>query len=336
MNHRPHAALALLPLVLAALVATETPAREGAPARDSIRIVQLLRSDAGLLRRYPDALPSLLRHMNEETGAKFDTDPLFIETLTDERLFQHPILYLNCDEQPNLALPEEEKQALRQYLDRGGFLYLDAGIKASFLGADLGHSYAAWEERPEIKELFAGIYPEKVFVPLPRDHDLFRCFYKGLPDNNDLKIQADQKKLPETVLTFVEREKWPQGTYSFVGMRVKDRLAILASPICAMGWGKDEFGAWIPPISFRIRESAEGFDENLKLASFTGGTYEVKREDGLNDVIYSEPGQRPLWVREPTGKWRIFKYYSGEEISNYAHAFYTRIGCNVFLYALTN
>ena len=33
-------------------------------------------------------------------------------------------------------------------MELGGFVYLDAGIKASFLGADLGHSYAAWEERP--------------------------------------------------------------------------------------------------------------------------------------------------------------------------------------------
>ena len=53
-------------------------------------------------------------------------------------------------------------------------------------------------------------------------------------------------------------------------------------------------------------------------------------------MIYSEPGQRPVWVQEPTGRWRIFKYYSGEEISNYAHAFYSRLGMNVFLYALLN
>ena len=320
---------------LASLFFQFVPLEAEPPARDAIRIVQLLRNQ-GVLRRYPDALPSLLRHMNEETTARFDTDPLFIQTLEDEQLPKHPILYLNCDEQPSLDYSDAEKQALREYLERGGFLYLDAGVKASFLGADLGHSYAAWEERPEVKELFASIFPEEVFVPLPRDHELFRCFYKGLPDNKDLKIQASQKKLPETVLTFVEREKWPQGTYSFIGLRVKGRLAVLASPICAMGWGKDEFGTWIPPISFRIRESAEGFDEKLKLASFKGGTFEVKREDGLKDILYSESGKRPLWVQEPTGRWRIFKYYSGEEISNFAHAFYTRLGVNVFMYALTN
>lgn len=299
----------------------------------SVRIVQLVRQENSS-QRYPDALPSLLKMMNEQTNGRFDTDPLFINRLTDERLMENPILYINCDEQPNLEFPLEERDALRRYMEQGGFVYLDAGIKASFLGADLGHSYAAWEERPEVKDLFSLIYPEKTFIPLARDHDLFRTFFRGLPKNADLKIQSTQKRLPETVLSFVEREKWPQATYSFVGIKVKGRLACVASPICAMGWGRDEFGAWIPPIAFRIRESAENFDQNLKLASFSGGTFEVTREDGLKDVIYSENGQRPLWVQEPNGKWRIFKYYSGEEISNYAHAFYSRLGMNVFLYAL--
>jgi hypothetical protein len=301
----------------------------------SVRIIQLLRQENSV-RRYPDALPSLLKMLNEQSSARFDTDPLFINNLTDERLFENPILYINCDEQPNLEFPVEERDALRRYLELGGFLYLDAGIKASFLGADLGHSYAAWEERPEVRDLFAQVFPEKTFIPLSRDHDIFRTFFSGLPKNEDLKIQESQKRLPETVLTFVEREKWPQATYSFVGLKVNGRLACVASPICAMGWGRDEYGAWIPPISFRIRESAENFDENLEVASFSGDTYEVTREDGLKDIIYSESGQRPAWVQEPNGKWRIFKYYSGEEISNYAHAFYSRLGMNVFLYALLN
>ena len=300
-----------------------------------VRVLQLMRVENGT-RRYADALPSLLKMLNEQTSGRFDVDPLYISELTDEQLFENPILYINCDDQPNLEFPQEEKDALRRYMEQGGFVYLDAGIKASFLGRDLGHSYAAWEERPEVRELFSQVYPEKSFLPLPRNHEIFRTFFKGLPKNEDLKIKQDQKRLPETVLTFVEQEKWPQGTYSFVGLKVKGRLACVASPICAMGWGKDEFGAWIPPISFRIRESAENFDQELKLASFVGNTYEVTREDGLKDVIYSVEGQRPLWVQEPNGRWRIFKYYTGEEISNYAHAFYARLGMNVFLYAFLN
>ena len=76
--------------------------------------------------------------MNEQTWAKFDTDPLYISELTDEQLFENPILYINCDDQTNLEFTAEENQALRRYMELGGFVYLDAGIKASFLGADLG------------------------------------------------------------------------------------------------------------------------------------------------------------------------------------------------------
>ena len=190
--------------------------------------------------------------MNEQTNARFDTDPLFISSLTDERLLENPILYVNCDEQPNLEFSLEERESLRLYMEQGGFVYLDAGIKASFLGADLGHSYAAWEERPEVKELFAGGFSRKSLCSTSQKSRPFPDFFKGLPKNEYLKIEENQKRLPDTVLKFVEQEKWPQGTYSFVGMKVKGRLACVASPICAMGWGKDEFGAWIPPISFRI------------------------------------------------------------------------------------
>ena len=325
----------LLGLISGVSAAVGSDEWSGSSDLASIRVMQF-RRDGGNRIRYPDALPSLLELMNEQARVGFDPDPLFIDTLTDGRLFDNPILYLNCDELPNFDFSPEENEALRRYLKLGGFLYLDAGIKASFLGADMGHSYAAWEERPEVREWFAQLFPESLFSPLPRNHEIFRTFYKGLPDNEYLRLEENQKRLPDTVLTFVEQEKWPQATYSFVGMKVNGRLACVASPICAMGWGRDEFGSWVPPISFRIRESAEDFDETLKLASFQGKTYEVTREDGLKDIIYTIPGKRPLWVREPTERWRIFKYYSGEEISDYAHSFYARLGMNVFLYALLN
>jgi len=233
----------------------------------AVRIMQLRRDGFSRIR-YPDALPSLLELMNERSSAQFDPDPLFIESLMDERLFENPILYINCDELPNFEFSSEENEALRRYMELGGFVYLDAGIKASFLGTDLGHSYAAWEERDEVRSWFAEFMEDQTFIPLPRNHEIFRTFYKGLPDNEYLRLEEDQKRLPDTVLEFVEQEKWPQGTYSLVGMKIKDRLACVASPICAMGWGRDEFGAWIPPISFRIRESAEDFDETLQVASF--------------------------------------------------------------------
>ena len=74
----------------------------------SVRVVQLVRQE-NTTRRYPDALPSLLKMLNEQSTARFDIDPLFITNLTDERLLENPILYVNCDEQPNLEFsPKRE------------------------------------------------------------------------------------------------------------------------------------------------------------------------------------------------------------------------------------
>jgi len=289
---------------------------------DAIRVIQLVKSDT-LSRRYPDALPSLLRELNEKANVKFDTQPLMVNSLTQEALQENALLYINFDDKPDLTLSEEEIQNLRTFLNSGGFCYIDAGIKAEFIGANRGHSFANWTVRPEVGALFEKIYPEKTFRPLSREHPIFRCFYQGLPNGEDL---------PESIRDFVENEKWPQGTYSFLGLHVEDRLSVLVTPIIAMGWGKDETGNWISPISFRIREEAE--DARLQSASYSGPKFEASREDGLNDIIYSQVGQLPGWVEEPNGRWRIFRYHSGNEISEYANSFYTRLGVNIFVYAL--
>ena len=79
---------------------------------NGLRVMQLMKNINGS-QRYPDALSSLLKMMNEQTWAKFDTDPLYISELTDEQLFENPILYINCDDQTNLEFTAEENQALR-------------------------------------------------------------------------------------------------------------------------------------------------------------------------------------------------------------------------------
>ena len=143
-----------------------------------------------------------------------------------------------------------------------------------------------------------------------------------------LRSRLLKKDLPATVLTFVEQEKWPSGHLFFRRYESEGETCLcVASPICAMGWGRDEFGNWIHlPSHFRIRESAENFDENLKLASFTGGTFEVIREDGLKDIIYSEPGQRPATgYRNPLAGGGFSNIIQEREISNYAHSFYARL-----------
>lgn len=281
-------------------------------------------------RNYPLALISLVKQLNKATGFEIDEQPAILKDFADPTLFNYPVLYINYADRPKWQFSAAEEENLRLYLQQGGFIFIDAGINAEFLRqskkAGQHHSFANWEITPEVGEAFARIFPEESFQPLKRNHPIYGNFYKGLPD---------PQLLPDTVRDFVIEEKWPDGTYSLVGLEVNDRLAVLASPILAMGWETDEFGHFAGNISMRIRESADHLDQHLKNALNSGDKYQTVREDGQKDEIFCQ-GAHPAWVHEANGNWRVFKYYSGEEISNYVHRFYTRLGINIFIYSMTH
>ena len=186
------------------------------------------------------------------------------------------------------------------------------------------HSFAEWQVSEEIADTFATIFPQNSFRTIGRAHPLFRAYYTGLPEPD---------VLPETVKDFVINEKWPQGTYAAMGLYENGRLAVLATPILAMGWGKNEVDQWNTFIGFRIRESAEGLSSRLSEAAYSGIRFEVTREDRQKDIIYTQDKGMPSWVQEPDGNWRVFRYYYSQEISDYAHTFYTQLGVNIFVYA---
>ncbi|MBR0459451.1 MAG: DUF4159 domain-containing protein [Victivallales bacterium] len=295
--------------------------------RPELRIAQF-RPVGGMYRdTYPEALSSLLRHIAKETTANVATVPLQISSFTDERLAQCPFVYINLDARKWEFSPEEGT-ALKRYLENGGFLLIDAGITASFLrGTRFAqhHSFAEWDAAPEIKTAFAQLFPETSFIPLRRTDPIFRTFYQGLPDAS---------LLPDTVRDYVVQEKWPDGTYSAVALRLNGRIAVLCTPIIAMGWGRNSLGQWLGNIQFRVLESAKGIDESLQNAAYSGERFEVVREDGAKDVLYCQERALPAWCHEANGHWRVFRYYSSSEINDFAHTFYTRLGTNILLYAL--
>ncbi len=322
---------------LAGAVGEAPPATEEQPAgldpgrfRTPVRIGQYA-PERALTRRYANALPSLLKHIAETTTLNVVPEPVLLHSFEDEKLFELPFVYMNFADRKEWVFSERERLNLKQYLERGGFLFIDAGINAEFLRGNLSfgqhHSFGEWDASPEVKEAFANVLPGKSFQPMKRSHPLFRMFYEGLPDT---------RVLPDTVREFVEKEKWPDGTYSAVALKVKGRIAVLVTPIIAMGWGRSSTGAWTTTIRFRVRESTKGLDEYLRTAAYSGARFEVTREDNGKDVVYCQKEALPAWANEPGDRWRVFRYYGSREISEFAHIFYTRLGTNIVLYALTH
>ena len=80
--------------------------------------------------------------------------------IMDERLFNYPLIYFV--EPGFLELSEEEAARLREYIARGGFLFLD----------DF-HGEYEWQN---VQEQLKRVLPDHEIKDLPLDHPLFHCY----------------------------------------------------------------------------------------------------------------------------------------------------------------
>lgn len=129
----------------------------------------------------PSVIPNLCQEINKRTNIKAADDQVIV-TLKDNRIFDYPFLYLTGH--GNIVLSDEEIKNLREYLKKGGFLYVDDdyGLDKYF--------------RREI----ARVFPNKSLQELPSSHPIFSCFYhfeNGLP-----KIHKHNGKRPQAFALF--------------------------------------------------------------------------------------------------------------------------------------
>ena len=126
-------------------------------------------------------IPNLLREINSRTNINAAKDQVIV-SLNDNRIFDYPFLYLTGH--GNIVLSDEDIENLREYLKKGGFLYVDDdyGLDKYF--------------RREI----ARVFPNKPLQELPSSHPIFSCFHhfeNGLP-----KIHEHDKKRPQAFALF--------------------------------------------------------------------------------------------------------------------------------------
>ena len=139
-------------------------APERLPTSGSLTIAQVQYDGGGDWYANPSALPNLLAFIRERTGLDVETGPAEVR-LTDPTLRSYPYLYLTGH--GNIRLSDREVDALRAYLEDGGFLHADDnyGLDESF--------------RREIRRVF----PDAELVEIPFDHPIYHAFFEldGLP-----------------------------------------------------------------------------------------------------------------------------------------------------------
>lgn len=125
----------------------------------------------------PSSELNMLRFLKLHTSIDVEVKTEEFVEVGSERLFSYPFLFMTGH--GSISLTDREVANLRNYLENGGFLYVDDdyGFDKSF--------------RREIKKVF----PEKQLIELPFDHPMYKAhftFPNGLP-----KIHEHDNKPPQ-------------------------------------------------------------------------------------------------------------------------------------------
>lgn len=120
---------------------------------------------------------NLLNFVAENTNVNLEAEYRFVDLASNE-IFKYPFIWMTGH--GNIKFSEDEATRLRNYLENGGFLYIDD---------DYGFD-------KYIREEMKKVFPDKEFVEVPFSHPIFNShfdFSKGLP-----KIHEHDDQIPQS------------------------------------------------------------------------------------------------------------------------------------------
>ncbi|WP_193212125.1 DUF4159 domain-containing protein [Luteolibacter marinus] len=122
------------------------------------------RRGGGWRTDYPDSDLNFSFRLQELTSIEVHPDGKILE-LTDPELFDYPFIYMI--EPGSIWLSEDERAALRKYLENGGFLMVD-----DFWGD------REWEGfMEEFRQVFPDRDMDRDLQELPLEHPIFHCVF---------------------------------------------------------------------------------------------------------------------------------------------------------------
>lgn len=155
----------------------------GLVAKEPLTIARLRYDGGGDWYNDPSVIPNLLNKVSKESNIETAEEQVVI-SLQNNKIFDYPFLYVTGH--GNIHLNKEEIKNLKDYLKKGGFLYIDDDY-----GMD-----------KHIRQQLKEIYPDQTLQELPASHPLFHCYYKF--DNGLPKIHKHDDKRPQAFAIFNE------------------------------------------------------------------------------------------------------------------------------------
>lgn len=161
---------------------------------------------------YPGVHERIFQMMKSMTNIRFLPERK-TPALGSPTLFDHPFLLIKGNSELTLSL--NEKNQLKEFIDRGGFVFIDDTF------CDPHGPFAE-----SVRRLMAELYPDRSFQKLPTDHALFRSFF--------LLRQVSGRRMAG---------KYLEGLDIASGLGGEGRTAVIYCPNDLLGaWMKDNLG----------------------------------------------------------------------------------------------
>lgn len=153
-----------------------------AQSNDEFTIARVQYRGGGDWYSSPTALTNLIRFTKNVVPIKISERYNDVQ-LGSRDIHNYPFLFLTGH--GNISVNDTEMQNLRNYLENGGFLYVDDDY-----GLD-----------PYVRPVLQSIFPEEQFFELPANHPIYNLVYT-FPDGRPPKVHEHDGKPPQAFAVY--------------------------------------------------------------------------------------------------------------------------------------
>ncbi len=160
------------------------PLAEAQNSNDEFTIARVQYRGGGDWYSSPTALTNLIRFIKDVVPIKISERYDDVQ-LGSRDIFNYPFIFLTGH--GNISVNDSEMQNLRDYLENGGFLYVDDDY-----GLD-----------QYVRPILQNIFPEEQFFELPANHPIYNMVYT-FPDGRPPKVHEHDGNPPQAFAVYRE------------------------------------------------------------------------------------------------------------------------------------
>lgn len=153
-----------------------------AQGEEGFKIARVQYRGGGDWYNVPSSLTNLIEFTKNQVPISISSEYDDVQ-LGSREIFNYPFLFMTGH--GNIAVNDAEMENLREYLENGGFLYVDDDY-----GMD-----------QYVREILQNIFPDERFFELPGDHPIYSNVY-NFPEGRPPKVHEHDGKTPQAFAVY--------------------------------------------------------------------------------------------------------------------------------------